>query len=197
VRSNSRPGSISDTNCSCAAGKFGVDSSKFVIIESVGGWSESGVKVVSGFTQPSSTFSEFTYDLLEGEAYRSVVLRPGGLDLAVLDWHIIVQIDNIVLFYCTFKDCPEEKEVLLSGFEGVLKVSGYVQQSGNLQLYTRKTLTLESSYSFWNDELQAQAEILVARKRNRAGDYLFINQDVFSDSECINCPPKLNCKQFI
>ena len=197
VRSSSRPGSISDTNCSCAAGKFGVDSSKFVIIESVGGWSESGVKIVSDFTQPSSTFSEFTYNLLEGEAYRSVVLRPGGLDLAVLDWQISVNIDNLVLFSCTFKDCPEEKEVLLWGFEGVLKVSGYVQQNGNLQLYTRKTLTLQSSYPFWNDQLQAQAENLVARKRNRAGDYLFISQDVFSDSECVNCPPKLNCKEFI
>ena len=197
VRSNSRPGSISDTNCSCVAGKFGVNSSKFVIIESVGGWSESGVKIVSAFTQPSSTFSEFTYNLSEGEAYRSVVLRPGGLDPEVMDWQISVQIDNIVLFSCTFKDCPEEKEVLLSGFKGLLIVSGYVQQSGNLQLYTRKTLTLQSSYSFWNDQLQAEAENLVARKRNRAGDYLFISQDVFSDSECINCPPKLNCKEFI
>ena len=197
VRSNSRVGSISSTNCSCVQGKFGVNSSKFVVIDSVGGWSESGVKVVSDFTQASSTSSEFTYNLLDGEAYRSVLLKPGGLDLDVLDWQINVKIDNLMLFSCTFKDCPEEKEVSLSGFEGVLKVSGYVKANGNLQLYTRKTLTLQSSYSFWNDQLQAQAENLVARKRNRAGDYIFISQNVFSDSACINCPPKLNCKEFI
>jgi len=186
VRTASAAGATAASKCSCPKGKVGIKQDDMVVVEGVGGWDTS-----DSLLETAPVGQELVYEpaLDSPRIWKLSVAGPAGV--------LSVRVNENLVFQCALWNGCRDVVVDLRGTRGRVRASS---STGVIELHAfkqRQVVLRQGPYMTLSSEALAQVRAWAAQGRLRPGDAVFRAKNVFTESECSECPRGLACRDPI